>query len=108
VPPDWVLGFRANAGILTYSWIRLRQGESMSSDNEPKENDPYSGIKPLVRLLCYLVGFGVANYVFFWHVRALFPDHFADAFPLIMGGFLTQLAGAGLAEILRRGTTGSV
>ena len=35
------------------------------TENVPNNPDPYSGIKPLVRLLCYLICFGLANYLWY-------------------------------------------
>jgi len=35
------------------------------TENVPNNSDPYSGIKPLVRLLCYLISFGLANYLWY-------------------------------------------
>jgi hypothetical protein len=66
------------------------------TENVPNNSDPYSGIKLLVRLLCYLICFGLVNYL--WECTGLMAfDHTGngepDLFPWALCFIFTQQIG---------------
>jgi hypothetical protein len=80
------------------------------TENVPNNPDPYSGIKPLVRLLCYLICFGLANYL--WYKSGLMVfDHTGngepDLFPSLCCCVFTQSIAIGIGSWFCKMTTGS-
>ena len=70
------------------------------------DEDDYSGIKPLVRLLCYLISFGGANYIVYWHLGWNDLGSESDWLWPLTCFFLTQLFAFNLGLFMDKQTTG--